>query len=95
MNADSREQTMSSCEEGPSQPKGKSIDPRNWGNVNLEESEIDIEAQREALSMWAKGAQREEPVEDSDKENDPNIGDPIVEAVKATEERMMKQEGKN
>ncbi|KAG1792611.1 uncharacterized protein HD556DRAFT_1239104, partial [Suillus plorans] len=96
MNADSREQTMSSREEGPSQPKGKSVDPWNWGNANLEESEIDIEAQREALStwakthQWAKGAQREEPVEDSDKENDPNIGDPIAEAVKATEERMMK-----
>lgn len=96
MNADSCDQTMSSREEGPSGQKGKGVDPRNWGDANLEESEINVEAQREALStwakthQWAKGAQPRELVEDSDKENDPNVGDPIAEAIQATKERMTK-----
>jgi hypothetical protein len=36
-------------EEGHSGSKGKGIDPRNWGNVQLGEDEVDVEAQRAAL----------------------------------------------
>ncbi|KAG2152977.1 uncharacterized protein EDB93DRAFT_1102748 [Suillus bovinus] len=46
------EHTSSSHEEGPS--KGKGVDPRNWGNVDLDEPELDPEAQRDALATWAK-----------------------------------------
>jgi hypothetical protein len=35
--------------EGPSRLKGKSIDPRNWGGLQLSGAEIDPEAQRAAL----------------------------------------------
>ncbi|KAG1853450.1 hypothetical protein DFJ58DRAFT_728201 [Suillus subalutaceus] len=45
---------MSSCEEGPSNPKGKGVDPCNWGNANLDELEVDLDAQREALETWAQ-----------------------------------------
>ncbi|KAJ7059785.1 hypothetical protein C8F01DRAFT_1254691 [Mycena amicta] len=42
--------------EGPSRPKGKTIDPRNWGNVSFaqEWSENDLEAQRRALDTFTE-----------------------------------------
>ena len=36
-------------EEGPSRLKGKSIDPGNWGNVNISQESLDVEAQAVAL----------------------------------------------
>jgi hypothetical protein len=36
-------------DEGPSGSKGKNVDPRNWGNVQLNEEEADVEAQQAAL----------------------------------------------
>ncbi|KAG2157806.1 uncharacterized protein EDB93DRAFT_1101114 [Suillus bovinus] len=45
-------QTSSSHDEGPS--KGKGTDPRNWGDVDLEESELGPEAQRDVLATWAR-----------------------------------------
>lgn len=35
------------CEEGPFDPKGKEVDPHNWGNTDLDESDLDPEAQKE------------------------------------------------
>ncbi|KIN94473.1 hypothetical protein M404DRAFT_35040 [Pisolithus tinctorius Marx 270] len=32
--------------------KGKGPDPRNWGNLNLSDSKIDINAQCAALALW-------------------------------------------
>ncbi|KAG1744747.1 hypothetical protein EDB19DRAFT_1826893 [Suillus lakei] len=77
--------------EGPS--KGKNVDPRNWGGVDLEESELDIEAQREALSTWARTRDWLEAVhpEGSNQEPESNNDDPIMAVVKATELRMTKQ----
>ncbi|KAG2109008.1 uncharacterized protein F5147DRAFT_551386, partial [Suillus discolor] len=46
------EHTSSSHEEGPS--KGKGADPRNWGNLDLDEAEGDVKAQCEALETWAR-----------------------------------------
>jgi len=40
-------------EEGPSGLKGKGIDPRNWGNVQLPEEEADVEAQQAALDSFS------------------------------------------
>ncbi|KAF5338647.1 hypothetical protein D9611_012820 [Ephemerocybe angulata] len=40
----SRRSSVSSRGEGPSQPKGKGIDPKNWGDVDISDSEV--EAQR-------------------------------------------------
>ncbi|KAG1793840.1 uncharacterized protein HD556DRAFT_1476184 [Suillus plorans] len=37
---------------GPSKDKGKVPDPRNWGNANLDEEDIDLEAQRAALASY-------------------------------------------
>jgi len=39
-------------EEGHSGSKGKGIDPRNWGNVQLSEGEADVEAQQAALDSF-------------------------------------------
>ena len=38
--------------EGPSRPKGKMIDPREWGNLNLSQESLDIEAQAAALDSY-------------------------------------------
>ena len=35
--------------EGPSETKGKGIDPREWGNAGLSIEEIDVDTQRTAL----------------------------------------------
>lgn len=39
--------------EGPSNLKGKSVDPRNWGAAGIDPSELDIESQRRAFNTWA------------------------------------------
>jgi len=43
-------ESMSSRGEGPSQPKGKAIDLREWGNTNLSTESLDIEAQMAAFN---------------------------------------------
>ncbi|KAF8222008.1 hypothetical protein L208DRAFT_1324754, partial [Tricholoma matsutake] len=40
----------SSRDEGPS--KGKGIDPENWGTLRFEPSELDVNAQKEAIKTW-------------------------------------------
>jgi hypothetical protein len=42
--------------EGTSNPKGKQIDPREWGNVNLSDSEADVNAQHAALESYKVAA---------------------------------------
>jgi len=44
--------STSSRGEGPSNLKGKGLDPRNWGALSGYENELDLEAQREALASW-------------------------------------------
>ena len=39
---------------GPSVPKGKQIDPREWGNIKLSNDEIDIDAQAAAIKAYNK-----------------------------------------
>ncbi|KAG1788018.1 uncharacterized protein HD556DRAFT_1245814, partial [Suillus plorans] len=72
--------------EGPS--KGKGIDPQNWGSADLEESEVDPEAQREALATWARSRTwaNEGSARQTDSDNEP--ADPVKAAIKATEQRM-------
>jgi len=41
------------CEEGPSGLKGKGIDPRNWGDVHLNEEEAEVEVQQAALDSFS------------------------------------------
>jgi len=51
-------------EEGHSGSKGKGIDPRNWGNVQLDDDEANIEAQQAALDSFRsknKPFERDEP----------------------------------
>jgi hypothetical protein len=36
--------------EGPS--KGKGVDPKNWGALDLDPSELDLDAQKGALETW-------------------------------------------
>ena len=45
-----RENSISSQGEGTSKLKGKGIDPRKWGNLNISRESLDIEAQRAALT---------------------------------------------
>lgn len=51
-------------DEGPS--RGKDADPRNWGALNFEPSELDVNAQHGALEAWNRTrelecANKEEP----------------------------------
>ncbi|KAJ8689423.1 hypothetical protein PTI98_012326 [Pleurotus ostreatus] len=45
---------------GPS--KGKGVDPRNWGNIPLEEDELDPVAQARALRHWKQAQNDSDPV---------------------------------
>ena len=47
-----RDSSVSSRGEGPSKPKGKGIDPREWGNVNISRDSLDIDAQAAALDSY-------------------------------------------
>ena len=47
-----RDSSESSRGEGPSRPKGKGIDPREWGNVNLSRESLNVEAQAAALRSY-------------------------------------------
>ena len=49
-----RGSSTSSRGEGPSRPKGKTIDPREWGNVNLSRESLDVDAQAAALNSLKK-----------------------------------------
>jgi len=40
--------------EGPSEPKGKSIDPREWGNAGLSDEDLNLDTQRAALESYSK-----------------------------------------
>ena len=40
--------------EGPSRNEGKGIDPREWGNINISQESLDVEAQVAALESYAK-----------------------------------------
>ncbi|KAJ3475739.1 hypothetical protein NLI96_g11638 [Meripilus lineatus] len=40
--------------EGTSKDKGKTVDPREWGAANIPETEMDLEAQRRELAMYAR-----------------------------------------
>ena len=48
-----REASPSSRGEGNSRMKGKAIDPREWGNVNISRESLDLEAQTAALKSFA------------------------------------------
>ncbi|KIK43568.1 hypothetical protein CY34DRAFT_81548, partial [Suillus luteus UH-Slu-Lm8-n1] len=48
----SRGSSTLSREEGPSRDKGKAPDPANWGNLELEDGEADLDAQRAALESF-------------------------------------------
>ncbi|KAF5335687.1 hypothetical protein D9611_009565 [Ephemerocybe angulata] len=60
-NADGYSSDESSRGEGPSQPKGKGADPRNWGGINLDEDELDVDAQRVALEQFNQQRDAEAP----------------------------------
>ena len=46
------DESESSQEEGPSKDKGKGIDPREWGNVNISRESLDRNAQAAALASF-------------------------------------------
>ena len=48
-----RETSPSSRGEGNSKAKGKTIDPREWGGVNISHESLDLEAQAAALKSFA------------------------------------------
>ncbi|KAG2136995.1 hypothetical protein DEU56DRAFT_912766 [Suillus clintonianus] len=90
--ARSQELPPSTRGEGPS--KGKGVDPRNWGDLDIEESELDMDVQYEALHTWAQtrewADQGPEPQPANDPGPDPEIGteNAIQAAVRAVEERV-------
>ncbi|KAG9223419.1 hypothetical protein CCMSSC00406_0007606 [Pleurotus cornucopiae] len=42
--------------------KEKGVDPRNWGNLNFENEDLDPVAQARALKLWKLAQQKSEPV---------------------------------
>ncbi|KAJ3995049.1 hypothetical protein F5050DRAFT_1809019 [Lentinula boryana] len=62
--SDSSEESDASHGEGPSNGKGKTIDPRNWGAVGLGPEEINIEAQKNAYDNFRalKDARVSQPI---------------------------------
>ena len=47
--------------EGPSGNKGKNIDPREWGNVNISQESLDLQAQAATLDSIHQQALRQQP----------------------------------
>ncbi|KAG5649973.1 hypothetical protein H0H81_001274, partial [Sphagnurus paluster] len=93
-----RRKRLISCEAaeaGPSEPKGKEVDPRNWGSAGLTESDVDVEAQAAALKsiqqqkLKAKKLAREIPphVETITHENENAQIRPVRRAVEQRAKR--------
>jgi hypothetical protein len=57
-----------SREEGPSRDKGKAPDPANWGDLDLEDGEVDLDAQRAALESFRLAWEREDTDLDEQRE---------------------------
>ena len=58
-----RDNSVSSRDEGPSNlnNKGKTIDPREWGNVDFDREELDIDAQAAALESFKDQNDAQDP----------------------------------
>lgn len=67
-NSVTQEEETPAPEAGPSKSKGKSIDPRNWGNIDRPEKEIDPEMQR-IIFEQAKNARFEQNSDDDDEDD--------------------------
>ncbi|KIK62316.1 hypothetical protein GYMLUDRAFT_58474 [Collybiopsis luxurians FD-317 M1] len=63
--AHSSDELVSSHGEGPSRDKGKGPDPKNWGDVQPSESDIDIDQQQKALEDF-KTVHNAHPNKDKD-----------------------------
>ncbi|KAG2092938.1 uncharacterized protein F5147DRAFT_657550 [Suillus discolor] len=79
--------------EGPSRSKGKAPDPRNWGHADIEEDDLDLEAQRAALDTYRAARDKET----HHREQREILDDAMVSraeaetAVRAAEERVQKR----
>ena len=51
------ETLVESQQEGPSRPKGKNTDPREWGDVHLDEHEMDVDTQQAAYESYKEQSQ--------------------------------------
>ena len=56
-----RDSSIPSQGEGPSGNKGKNIDPREWGNVNISLESLDLQAQAATLDSIHQQALRQQP----------------------------------
>ena len=57
---DNQEESASSRGEGPANPKGKGVDPRNWGNANISQESLDPMAQTAAYESIVQQKDRSE-----------------------------------
>ena len=64
-----RAESSTSRGEGPSEPKGKNIDPRNWGAAQLSDDDLDVDAQRAALESFENHHKETPARSNSEKEN--------------------------
>jgi hypothetical protein len=46
--------------EGTSQDKGKALDPQNWGNIELDDEDVDLDTQKAALASFRKAQELKE-----------------------------------
>jgi len=84
-------------EEGHSGSKGKGIDPRNWGNVQLDEDEANINAQQAALDSFRSKNKpferklRDEPPHSSVVHSEPERrGDNTARSQRASNTRVVR-----
>ena len=63
-----RAESPASQGEGPSHPKGKNVDPWNWGAAQLSDEDLDVDAQRAALESFK--VHHKEPLSRLNSENE-------------------------
>ncbi|KAF8871105.1 hypothetical protein CPB84DRAFT_1855200 [Gymnopilus junonius] len=59
--SEAEKSSTSSCEEGPSRPKGKGADFRNWKGLISDDEDLNLESQKAALKSINQGLRKDKP----------------------------------
>ncbi|PPR02253.1 hypothetical protein CVT26_011721 [Gymnopilus dilepis] len=89
----SRWDSSASRGEGPSKPKGNIVDPRDWGSIELNSAEADIELQAAALKSFRD--QKVDRIETSAKDRAKNISAPQVEPTNRQSRKIESPDSKS
>jgi hypothetical protein len=75
------------CEKVPSLPKGKGTDPLNWGNIGIDPTELDAEAQRTEIEFFESQRKTKHATGEKPKTADSPKKDPEETAQESSEPR--------